>query len=619
MPLAKIPIAPGIDKQDTAYGAQGKWFDGDNIRFRYSLPEKIGGWAKVTTDALVGATRGIVTWFTLDGVRYTMMGTNKKLYAYSEGAWGDITPERSTGDSITQFATTDGSDQVSVTDAAHGARAGDFVTITSATPPTSSSLSAANLQGEFEIQSITSVDIYIITAGASESSGSDRTGGSATAAYQINTGPALSLFGYGWGAGTWDLHTWGTTREGLTGASGVELDSAKWSLDNWGEDTLACFHNGSLYYWDVTSGVSSNRATIVTNAPATNRFVIVSGTDRHVILFGTIEQGGSTQDNMLVRWSDQEDYTTWAATTTNTAGSQRLTDGSRLVTARRSRGAVLIWSDTALYQMQLIGAPFTFGFSQLGANCGCVGLHAAVDVNGQAFWMGTDSFFKFDGRVAKIQSSVEDYVFDDISTSNKKDIFCASNSEFNEVSWFYASSTATQIDRVVTYNYVERVWSVGSLARSSWVDKGVYPYPYATTYSPADTTTTISTINGLTAGRTYLYAQENGDNDDGSAMTAYIESGDFVFPEAGQYLMSVSRFIPDFKNLSGTVNVSLKFRDYPASSQRTNGPFAVTSSTTKVDTRARGRQGSIRIESDAINTAWRYGTYRADVRQDGMR
>jgi len=269
--------------------------------------------------------------------------------------------------------------------------------------------------------------------------------------------------------------------------------------------------------------------------------------------------------------------------------------------------------------MQLIGAPFTFGFSQLGANCGCAGLHAAVDVNGTAFWMGQDSFFKFDGRVAKIQSSVEDYVFDDISTSNKKDIFCASNSEFNEVSWFYASAASTQIDRVVTYNYVERVWSVGSLARSSWVDKGVYPYPYATTYSSSDTTATISTINGLTAGRAYMYAQENGDNDDGLAMTAFIESGDFVFPEAGEYLMSVSRFIPDFKNLSGTVNVSLKFRDYPASAQRTNGPFAVTSSTTKVDTRARGRQGSIRIESDAIDTAWRYGTYRADVRQDGMR
>ena len=233
--------------------------------------------------------------------------------------------------------------------------------------------------------------------------------------------------------------------------------------------------------------------------------------------------------------------------------------------------------------------------------------------------MGTDSFFMFDGAVQKIPCMVEDYVFTDIDVASQKDTFAASNSEFNEVTWFYCSSGSNVIDRSVSYNYAEKVWSVGTLSRSSWADKGVYAFPYATSYDATDTTATIETISGLSAGRAYVYKQENGNNADGVAMTSYVESGDFVFPEAGERLMSVSRFIPDFKNLAGTVNVTLKFRDYPASSQTINGPFAVTTSTTKIDTRARGRQGSLRIQSEALDTDWRFGTYRADVRPGGLR
>jgi len=621
MPLSKIQIRPGIDKQDTEYGAEGRWFDGDNMRFRYSLPEKIGGWSKVTSDALLGAARGIVTWFSLDGDQYTIVGTNKKLYVYAIGIWYDITPTRSSGDSITQFATTASSSSVSVTDAGHGAIEGDFVTITSATTPTSSSITDAQLEGEFEIQSITSTSVYVITSGGTEG-GTGRTGGSATAAYEINTKPATSIIGYGWGAGTWGLSTWDTSRAGLSGADTVSLDSGKWTLDSWGEDVLCQQQNGKLYYWDTSAGTATvaTNATVA-NAPTANRFTMVSGTDRHVICFGTETTIGSaaTQDDMFIRWSSQELVNTWTPTATNTAGSQRLTDGSRIESARRSRGAVLIWTNTAMYQMQLIGAPFTFGFQQLGSNCGCAGLHASIDINGSAFWMGTDSFFKFDGTVQKIPCSVEDYVFTDIDESSQKDTFASSNSEFNEVMWFYPSNGSSQIDRVVTYNYAERVWSVGTLSRSSWADKGVYAFPYATEYNATDTSSTITTITGLTAGRAFMYAQEKGTNADGSAMTSYVESGDFVFPEAGEKLMTVSRFIPDFKNLAGTVNVTLKFRDYPASTQRTNGPFAVTTSTTKIDTRARGRQASLRIESDTTNTDWRFGTYRADVNPSGLR
>ena len=620
MPLSKIQIQPGIDKQDTEYGAEGRWFDGDNMRFRYGLPEKIGGWAKVTSDALVGATRGIVTWFSLDGDQYTIIGTNKKLYVYAIGIWYDITPVRVAAGSITDITTTDTVANVTITDAAHGAIEGDFVTLSSVSGA-ANGISAAELTGEFEIQSITSTSQYIITSkGTATSTGAS--GVSASGKYEINTKPAVSVIGYGWGAGTWGLSTWDTSRAGLSGADTVFLDSGKWTLDNWGEDVLCQQQNGKLYYWDTSAGTSTVATnTTVANAPTANRLTMVSGTDRHVICFGTETTIGSssTQDDMFIRWSDQENVNSWTPTSTNTAGSQRLTAGSRIEAAQRSRGAVLIWTDTAMYQMQLIGAPFIFGFQQLGSNCGCAGLHAAIEINGTAYWMGTDSFFQFDGTVQKIPCMVEDYVFTDIDEASQKDTFAAANSEFNEVMWFYPSNGSAQIDRVVSYNYAEQVWSVGTLSRSSWADKGVYNFPYATEYNATSTSSTISTITGLTAGRTFMYAQEKGNNADGSAMTSYVESGDFVFPEAGERLMSVSRFIPDFKNLAGTVNITLKFRDYPASTQRTNGPFAVTTATTKIDTRARGRQGSLRIESDTVDTDWRFGTYRADVRPGGLR
>jgi len=626
MALIKVQIIPGIDKQDTEYGAEGKWVDCDNVRFRYGLPEKIGGWSKVNTSALVGSARGIITWFSLDGDQYTITGTNKKLYAYQNQAWYDITPIRESGASITNFTTTDTSTSVTVTDATHGAIEGDFVTISSVSG-TANGITAANLQGEFEIQSVTDTNNYVITAKAA-ATGTGASGVTGTAEYQINTNPAFSVLGYGWGTGPWggigSGPGWGTSRASLSGSNNVQLDSGKWSLDSWGEDVLCQQLNGGLYYWDTSASTSTVQRAVsstVSNAPTSSRFVLVSGTDRHVICFGTETTIGtaSTRDDMFIRWSDQENVNEWAATVTNTAGSQRLTDGSKLVSAKRSRGAVLIWSDTALYQMQLIGAPFTFGFQQLGSACGCVGLHAAVESNGRSFWMGIDSFFMFDGSVQKIPCSVEDYVFKDIDEASQKDTFAGLNTEFNEVTWFYCSNGSNIIDRCVTYNYAEQVWSIGSLSRSSWADKGVYGFPYAMEFNSTDTAATISTITGLTEGRSYMYAQENGNDADGSALSSHVTSGDFVIPQAGEKLMSIKRFIPDFKNQKGTVNVDLNFKLYPASSTVTNGPFAVTTSTTKVDTRARGRQASIKISTSAVDTTWRYGTYRAEIQPDGMR
>jgi len=629
MPLVDMPFQPGVDKQDTPTGAEGRWIDSDNIRFRYGLPEKIGGWEKVTSDALVGAARGIHAWSSLDGSPYTSIGTNKKLYVYVDSEWSDITPIRASGTgNITNFTTANTETTVVVHDTAHGAREGDFVTI-SGVSGTVNGIIAANLEGEFEITALgdtaspptDQTNKYQVTAKAAATS-TGAAGETANAAYQINTDPPVSTAGYGWGAGTWGASTWGTSRAGLTGVEAVQLDSGKWSLDNWGEDMIAQQLNGGLYYWDTSVGTGTRAtSTTVSAAPTKSLFTIVSGTDRHVVCFGTETTIGSTgtQDNMFIRWCDQENVNDWTPSTTNTAGSQRLTDGSSLISAKRSRGAVLIWSDTAMYQMQLVGAPFTFGFSQLGANCGAAGLNSTIDVNGTSFWMGKDSFFMFDGSVQKLRCAVEDYVFKDISEGSQRDTFAANNGEFNEVTWFYPSSGSSVIDRCVTYNYADQVWYVGTLDRSSWIDKGIYSYPYATTYDSSDTASTISTITGLTAGRAYMYSQEFGSNAEGAAITAYVESGDFVIPQAGEYLMSIKRFIPDFKNLTGTVNVTLKFRDYPTSTQKTIGPFAVTTSTTKVDTRARGRQGALRVESSAIDDAWRFGTYRAEIRQDGRR
>ena len=629
MPLVDMPFQPGVDKQDTPTGAEGRWIDSDNIRFRYGLPEKIGGWEKVTSDALVGAARRIHAWSSLDGSPYTSIGTNKKLYVYVDSEWSDITPIRASGTgNITNFTTANTETTVVVHDTAHGAREGDFVTI-SGVSGTVNGIIAANLEGEFEITALgdtaspptDQTNKYQVTAKAAATS-TGAAGETANAAYQINTDPPVSTAGYGWGAGTWGASTWGTSRAGLTGVEAVQLDSGKWSLDNWGEDMIAQQLNGGLYYWDTSVGTGTRAtSTTVSAAPTKSLFTIVSGTDRHVVCFGTETTIGSTgtQDNMFIRWCDQENVNDWTPSTTNTAGSQRLTDGSSLISAKRSRGAVLIWSDTAMYQMQLVGAPFTFGFSQLGANCGAAGLNSTIDVNGTSFWMGKDSFFMFDGSVQKLRCAVEDYVFKDISEGSQRDTFAANNGEFNEVTWFYPSSGSSVIDRCVTYNYADQVWYVGTLDRSSWIDKGIYSYPYATTYDSSDTASTISTITGLTAGRAYMYSQEFGSNAEGAAITAYVESGDFVIPQAGEYLMSIKRFIPDFKNLTGTVNVTLKFRDYPTSTQKTIGPFAVTTSTTKVDTRARGRQGALRVESSAIDDAWRFGTYRAEIRQDGRR
>jgi hypothetical protein len=324
---------------------------------------------------------------------------------------------------------------------------------------------------------------------------------------------------------------------------------------------------------------------------------------------------------MFVRFSNQEDINTFTESATNTAGGQRLTDGSQILTAIRSRGQILIFTDTSVHGQQFVGPPYTFGFTQLGANCGCIGPHAAVDVNGLAFWMGTEAFYMFDGTVKKMPCTVQDYVFKDINLVQGTKVHAGVNSQFNEVTWWYCSFTSDYIDRFVTYNYLENVWSIGTMPRSAWVDIGTYDKPLASDYLQNSTATpTGATIYGLTAGRSLVFNQEDGVNGNSSPITAYIRSGYFDIGD-GDNMLYMRRFIPDFKNQVGDLTVRLLLRPYPqaTASPSSLDPYIITPTTQKVDTRARGRQISLGIESDALNTNWRYGTLRVDIQPDGLR
>jgi len=619
MPLTKFNFKPGINKQDSDLASEGMWKDSDMVRFRYGQPEKIGGWSLVTSDTLIGAARGQFAWTDLDGVKFDALGTDRKLYIYSEGQFLDITPIRLSADITSVFETTNGSTTVTVNHTSHGASAGDFVTFSS-TSAAVGGITAATLDAEHEIISVPNSNQYTVVAGSAATS--DVTSGTAncTAAYQIPIKREFSSPGAGWNAGPWNDSTWNTERA----TSVVIFAGGQWTFSNFGEDLLAWQQNGKLYTWDTSGGMTStNRASAVSGAPTANRLGLMTSPDRHVVCFGTETTIGttSTQDDLFIRWADQESSTDWTPTATNTAGSQRLSGGSRIESALLAKQQVLIWTDTTLFSMRFVGPPFTFGFSNLATNCGTVGPHSAVDISGVTYWMSKDSFFMYDGTVRKLPCTVEDYVFDDINLSQNNEVFAASNSKFNEVTWFYTTEDGSQIDRYVTYNYMEGLWYTGTLARTTWVDTGIYDLPYATKYSATSTSTATPTVNGVTDGRSQLYKHESGVDDGDDAITAYIESSDFDLgpPGDGADMIMIKKMVPDFKAQAGTVNLQLKVRDYPYGTQTTKSANAVTTSTTKIDARARGRQAAIKIYSDATSANWRFGTLRMDIQPDGRR
>jgi len=614
MKLVDLKFRPGVDKQDTAYSAgdERKYIDSDFVRFHYGKPERWGGWTNLPNPnrTIVGVVRDTHSWVGLDGLRYLALGTDRKLYIYNEGAVYDITPIRET-QALTNPFTTNGTTTVSVADSTHNAKLGDFVTFDSF-----SSIDGLDMNQEFEITSITDANNYTVTHTSTASGSTSGGGGSGNAKYQINVGPATSTYGLGWGTDTWSSGTWGTA----SSSSDVVIVGRNWSLDNFGEDLIATVLDGGTFIWDTSSGTGT-RATALSNAPTASRFSLVSTDTRHLLIFGTETTIGSagTQDDLFFRFSDREDATDFTPVATNEAGSLRISDGSRIVGAVKSAGQILVWTDTSLHGIQFVGTPFTFGLRQLGANAGLIAQHAAIEVNGIAYWMSDDAFYLYDGVVKKMSCSVQDFVFDDISYTNKNDIAVGLNTAYNEIIWYYPSANASQIDRAVAYNYLEGTWYTLSLGRTTWLGAYVYEKPIATEYN-ASATANISTILGLTAGASFIYEHESGNNQaDGTAITAFLETGSVEIAD-GDQLMSISKLVPDFDNLTNTMTARLTLEQYPQSSSNVTSNASITSTTEKVSVRGRGRAVKIRYTTNTVDdTPWRLGSQKLEIRPDGRR
>jgi len=648
MPLSKVAFLPGFNKQLTASGAQNRWIDGDFVRFRYGMPEKIGGWEQISENTLPGAGRKSFVWTDLLGNKLLAVGTNKVLGVYFEGEFHDITPlDTDLEQSSVTFTTVNGSNQITMTfPTDHNLFEGHVLLMDNVTLPGSgTSFTAGQFEDQkFEVIGIPSTTIVTLEAPATETGAGITGQGSVTIKPYYFVGNAVQTYGYGWGTAAFGAGAWGSAST----STQIIIDPGQWQLDNFGQNLIATIRNGRTFEWNPTTGGSitsalSTRATVVSGCPTTSVTSIVSEKDRHLILFGTETTIGtaSTQDKMFIRFSDQENLNDFVPTSVNTAGSLRISSGSEIRAVLQAKDYIFILTDKSAYVMQFVGPPFTFSLRQVGSNCGCIGHNAAVHVDGVSYWMGdSGGFFLFDGTVKSMSCNVEDFVFTDrgdnlgINYDSGQIVYAGVNNLYQEVIWFYPQSGQDQIDRYVTYSFGESgqvpggVWTTGSLARSSWVDADIYDLPYATEYDSTTNTTNTPLIYGNTQGRTLLYAHETGNNavdydGNATAIQAYIQSGDFEIDQGGngEFFMKIRRFIPDFKNLSGNAKVTINTRRYPSNTATSSplGPFTITTSTEKVDTRARSRLCSIKIENDSTNETWRYGEFRVDIQPDGRR
>ena len=720
--LQKINFLPGFNKQLTETQAESQWVDGDNVRFRYSTPEKIGGWQQLGENKLTGAARAMHHIVNKSGNKFSIIGTNRILYAYSGGVFYDIHPIRETFTLSSAFTTVNGQATVKITFSSdHNLTANDIILLDNFSTITNSNFGASDFDDKkFMVTSIdSSTQITITMPSVEGGSGGTTSGGIRVQAY-YSVGPAGQLPGFGWSLGQWggtvsgeaqtslngginsstttivltdaslfptsgtsfiqigneEISYTGLSGNTLTGvtrgvrnttaashsnadtvtnstdyvawgeaASGdLVIDPGMWSIDNFGDKIIALIHNAQVFEWDSNaSNATSNRATIINNAPTASRDMIVSTPDRHLVFFGTETTIGtpSTQDQMFIRFSDQEsiDQTnSYTPTATNTAGTQRLADGSRIVGAVRGRDAIYVWTDTALFTMRFIGPPFTFGFTQVGTNCGLIGQNAAVEVDGAAYWFSENGFFKYAGALQTLTCLVEDFVFNDLNTTASQLINAGLNNLFGEITWFYCTENSTVVDRCVTYNYQESsaerpIWTTGSLDRTTWQDSSVFGKPHATDY---DVSSNASyDVVGNTEGCTIYYEHETGTDQVTStavtAVTANIQSGDFDISATqqggadirgdGEFLMKIRRFVPDFLSQTGNTQITLQLKNYPNSTQASSplGPFTITSSTTKIDTRARGRAVSLKVANTGSSQNWKLGGFRLDIQPDGRR
>ena len=626
MPLQKFLFRPGINKEGTAYSNEGGWFDSNLVRFRKGLPEKIGGWIKASNTAFQSTGRALHAWVELGGTKYLGLGTTFKYNVLDGDTYYDITPIRkTTTDGIVFSASVSTGSKITATDNAHGAVVNDFVTISGAvTLGSGGNITAAVLNTEHQITSITT-NTYTFTASAIANSSDTGNGGAGVdGVYQINVGLDIYVPSTGWGAGTWGEGTFGSTTA-LSFTNQLRL----WSHDNFGEDLIINPRFGGVFYWDESNGLTTRAINISELAganltPTVALQVMVSDVDRHVICFGADPISGTTRtgatDPMFVAWSDQENAAEWEPLPTNTAGSFRLSAGSTIVGAIRAKQETLIWTDTALYSMAFIGQPFTFGLNLVNEGVGLVSPNAMVNTPKGVFWMDRKGFYAYNGSVQEIPCTVQNHVFSDLNQTQSYQIFGFVNKAFDEVGWFYCTADSNVLNKYVVFNYEEQVWTIGSLSRTCWIDEGIFNDPKATSSS---------------SGIGYLYNHETGNDDDGVPMTnVFIESSDFDIDPAGEDFQFISRVIPDIQftgtgvtGSSGqTVNVVLKRRNFPGEELTTAVTSTCTSVTTKIDTRIRGRQAVLRIESDdngesstTSGVGFRVGAMRLNFRPDGRR
>jgi len=630
MPLTALKFRPGINGEVTSYSNENGWRDGDKIRFRFGFPEKIGGWQKYSPNTYLGTARRLHNWIALDGSNYLGVGTHLKYYIEEGESFSDITPIRETtaaGD--VTFSATSGSSVITVTDTNNGVFENDFVTFSGAAS-LGGNITAAILNDEHQVVSVTDANTYTIDVGTSANASDTGSGGSSTVGtYQINVGLDSQVGGTGWGSSTWGRGTWGSASSSTT-----TTELRVWSHDNFGEDLLICARDSNIYYWDKSSGLSTRAVELSTyssgqtSVPQVAKQILVSDQDRHVIAFGcdglgsnsSDTQGDGAQDPLLIRFSTQENPVDWWPTATNTAGDLRLGSGSEFVQAVETKREILIWTNTSLHSMRFIGPPFTFGITQLSNNITIMGPAAAAGTEDFVFWMGIDNFYVYAGQTQQLSCPVKDHVFNDFNLAQKDKVISGINSEFSEVWWFYPSEENSlenggtgEVDKYVVYNYGEKVWYYGNLSRTAWLDRGTRNYPIAS--------------NGG-----YLYNHEFGYDDETSALDAFIESSPIDIGDGDKFTY-INRVIPDLTYEGSTelsspqVTMTVKAKNFPgASFDNTANEDVIRTSASPVETytnqihvRARGRSFALRVESDSLGTKWKLGTPRIDIRPDGKR
>jgi hypothetical protein len=635
MPLKSIIFRPGVNREQTRYAAEvigssapatqvvGGWYESEKVRFRSGMPEKIGGWQRISASTFVGACRSLWNWVTLGGLNLVGVGTNLKFYIERGGAYYDITPIRDTVTLTNPFTATNGSPIITIADTAHGCVTGDFVTFSGATG-LGGTITAAVLNQERQV-TVVNANVYTINVGvnanATDVSGSPG-GGTVTAAYQINVGPEFQIPTTGWGSGTWGVGTWGT---GGTSQAPLRL----WNQSNFGEDLVFAPRDGAIYYWDATAGVGARGVLLsslggASDVPTIQKFIFVSDVSRFVFAFGCNDYGSAVQNPMLIRWSDQESVVDWTPAATGQAGSIQLSDGSELITCLQTRQEVVVWTDSAIYSLQYVGAPAVWSSQILASNISIYGQNAKAVASGVIYWMGVDKFYKYDGRTQTLRCDLRQYIFSDINQLQNQQVFASTNEGFNEVWWFYCSAGSNVVDKYVVYNYVEDIWYYGALGRTAWLDSGLRDYPLAATY-------TRNLVN---------HEQGVDDNETGTALpiAASIGSSEFDIDD-GHNFGFIWRVLPDitFRGSTGALTPQCNMTLIPMRNSgsgfttpaSTNGTSSaeiqriatapIEEFTGQVYIRVRGRQLIFKIDSNRLGTTWQLGVPRIDIKPDGRR